>query len=181
MSKHVKLMAAIAAVAVLLVGCGGKETVSPESYMTSLCTEMGDWLTGIRSSVKDLGNEITPTMTPAQGKDALGAFLDDVIGLTQEALDGVKAAGIPDAEGGEEIATKIQGAFEQAKKVFEDARAKVDELPTDDPAAFQGAATQLGTSIQDASSKIGGSLGGVKSPELDKAARNVTACTDLNF
>ncbi len=180
MSKHAKTLVCLVAATLVLAGCGSKKTVSAETYMTGLCTEIGDWLHAVQARSGEIGNELTPGMGPADGKKVLAGFLDDVIALSQKAVDGIEAKGVPDVENGDQIAAALKGAFEQAKGIFQDARAKVDDLPTDDPAAFQRAATDLGSSIQKASNRIGSSLGTVKSPELVQAAKT-KACAERGF
>ena len=179
MSKDVKMLVAVIATAMLLAGCS-KDTVSPEKYMSSVCTETFDWLTSIQIRSQVISSKITPDMTAADGKKVLAGLLDYLIDISQKAVDGIEAAGVPDVENGEDVATTLKCAFEQAKGIFEDARAKVDDLPTDDPSAFQQAATDLGISVEDAANEIGRSLDKLKSPELVQAAKT-KACAERGF
>ena len=81
------------------------------------------------------------------GIDALRAFFDSAVTATQDLVAGIQAVGPPDVQGGDEIAAEFTARFEEAKVALENARSEVDNLPADDPQAFQDAANDLSLTI----------------------------------
>jgi len=174
-----RLWAWIAFVVVLSGACGGGGKVSAGEYVAAICTEVTAWTGEVQSLSEDIGQNLSAGATPTEGQAALAKFLDDVVAATDDHLAGVKDAGVPDVENGEEIAGTLVGVFEDAKQILVDARAKVDELPTDDSTAFATAADELGGSVQSALEGVGGGLGTLESAELSRAAQEEPACAQL--
>ncbi len=179
MVARTRSWAGLALIVALVAACGGGGKVSAEEYVKAICTEVMAWTGEIQTLSEEVGQNLSAEATPLEGQAVLADFLDDVVAATDDHLAGVKDAGVPDVENGEEIAGTLVGVFEDAKEILVDARAKVDELPTDDPAAFGTAADQLGGSIQSALEGVGGGLGSLESPELSEAAGAEPACAEL--
>jgi hypothetical protein len=162
----------VAGTALLLVatGCGGGGKVGAEEYVASVCTEVGGWVEEVQARSDRLGKDVAGLTANDARRDLLAVYFDDLIAVTDDHLAGMRNAGVPDVDAGQSIADAFVGVFEDAKAALQDARAKVDELPTDDPAAFAAAAGELGNSIESALTEVGGSLQGLDSPELTAAA-----------
>jgi hypothetical protein len=160
-------------------GDGSGNTVSASDYASTVCTSVQTWLTALQESATAVGSDVVAAGSPEEAQTVLAEYLDGVIADTDALIASVEDAGIPDVEGGEAVAGEILGAFEQARTVFEDARAQVDELPIDDPAAFAAATSELGTSIQTASVGIGQSISGLEQEELSQAFTDEPACSAL--
>ncbi|MDQ4144800.1 MAG: hypothetical protein M3198_13880 [Actinomycetota bacterium] len=155
-------------------------TVSAQEYVSTLCTEMQNWLTALQEGQAEVQETVQPGAEPAEGQAALATFFDGAITATQDLVTAIQEAGVPDVEGGEEISADLLGKFEEAQAALEDARAQVDTLPVDDRTAFAEAATQLGTTIQTQLQAIGDALSSLSQPELDEAAAADPACTQLS-
>jgi hypothetical protein len=164
----------VAGTALLLVatGCGGGGKVGPEEYVASVCTEVGGWVEEVQARSDRLGKDVASVTANDTRRDLLAEYFDDLIALTDDHLAGMRNAGVPDVDAGQAIADAFVGVFEDAKVALQDARGKVDELPTDDPAAFAAAAGELGNSIESALTEVGGSIEGLDSPELTAAAQD---------
>lgn len=160
-------------------GDGSEQTVTAQEYASDVCGALDSWVTASRDRAGSLTEVLNPTDTPENRRDVLAGYIDGVIEDTEALLDDVQAAGVPDVEGGEQIAGQIADAFDSVKTELEQTRDDVDALPTDDPAAFTAAATQLGTSIQTSLTAVGTSVGGISEPELNQAFAVEPTCSGL--
>jgi len=159
---------------------GGEDSVSAEEYVAAVCTEITGWVEEVQARSEQVGQDVVSETTLEGQRDVLAEFLDDVVTLTDDHLAGMRDAGVPDVEDGEEIAETLVGVFEDAGAILADASEGVDELPTDDAAAFQAAAEELGAGVQTALEGIGSSVTGLDSPELVAAAEDEPACAALS-
>ena len=160
-------------------GDGETETVSATEYATGVCGAISGWIDDIQGLNQDLQAELDPTSVDSL-KDSMVGFLDDVTTATEDVIDEVEAAGIPDVEDGQAAADAVLTALQNSRDVFEDARDRVQGLSTADPAAFGEELQTLGTDIQSSMSDIGGELDQFASPELDEAAKDVPACDEVS-
>ena len=183
-NKRLSMLAAVAALALFVGACGGGDddggggggdTVSPESYAADICTAVGDWVTAIQEGA----SEIATSADASSGVAVLQSFLEDAVTETEALISNVEDAGAPDVDGGEEFADQLQGAFDEAKTVLEDARDQAADLPTDDPAAFSTAAADLGTSVQEALGTVGSELSEPSDESLATAFEEEEACTSI--
>ncbi|MDQ4095084.1 MAG: hypothetical protein M3174_02615 [Actinomycetota bacterium] len=155
-------------------------TTSAEEYVSTLCTEMQNWLTRLQEGQAQVQESVQPGSSPQDGQQALAAFFDSAIAATDQLVTAVQNAGVPDVEGGEQISEELTSRFEEARAALESARAQVDQLPVDDPEAFRAAAEDLGASIQSQLEAIGQALSTLSQPELDQAASTDPTCTGLS-
>ncbi|MBA3551409.1 MAG: hypothetical protein H0W27_00870 [Actinobacteria bacterium] len=176
------------AAAVTLTACGGgdgsdgggaEETVTPQEYASDVCGALDGWVTASRDRAGSLTGALNPTASAESRRDVLAGYIDGLIEDTEALIGDVRTAGVPDVEGGEQIAGQIVDAFDTVKTELEQTRGEVDALPTDDPAAFTAAATQLGTSIQTSLTAAGTSVGGISEPTLNRAFAGEPACSGL--
>src|SRR2546421_11971447 len=144
-SNLVRSVAVAVAASAILAGCGGSSKVSARDYATSVCTAAGAWVKNIQSESQQMASAITGS--PANGKQEISKFLNQVIGQTDALISKLKDAGTPDVSNGDHIATTLLNAFEQAKTGLEGLRGDVSNLPTTDPAAFATAAKTLSDKI----------------------------------
>jgi hypothetical protein len=181
-------MRRLALLALLGVGfasgaCGGDDDggdkKDPGTFATEVCTAAGDWVRAIQGRAGEIGNELGPTSSPQQGKEVLQDFLDDTITDTEKFGDDIEAAGVPDAEGGEQMASDLKGVADEAKGVLRQARSQADRLPVDDQQQFGVEARKLGSAAGDSLRRLGPTFQKRRPSELQKAFTETSACREL--
>lgn len=168
----------IAAVAVL-AGCGssGPSTVAPGTYVKSICQAVAPFENDVE--VRSNALNVTTLKNPAQGKKALQDFLSAVSSDSQKAISRLKAAGVPKVSNGKAIAESVVNAFSQLKSTIDRGITQAQQLPTSSAQAFKTAAQSLGNTVRSSLTNIGAGLGGLKNPDLEKAAASQPACQSL--
>ncbi|MGH2659901.1 MAG: hypothetical protein ACRDHS_09615 [Actinomycetota bacterium] len=151
-----------------------------EEYVVAVCTEINGWVEEVQARSEQVGQDVVTETTLEGQRDVFAAFLDDVVTVTDDHLAGLRDAGVPEVEDGQQIAETLLGVFEGARAILAGARERVDELPTDDAAAFATAVEELGSGVQTALEEIGSSVTGLDSPELVAAAEDEPACAALS-
>ena len=149
----------------------------------AVCGAVGSWLTGINELGAQLGTDVQGIADLDEGRDLLVTFMEDVVGLTDDMLGSVEDAGAPDIERGDELAADLLAALEPVKATFEDAVVEAQNLPTDDPATFSAAATELGNSITGSQGEFQAQFDALQqeydSPEINVAFETVPACAQV--
>ena len=158
-------------------GDGSSETVSAEAYAAEVCGAMQDWVAGVQSQMQGLSESFTSN-DPEAGKQALSDLLGEMSSQTGDLAAAVDDAGVPDVDGGEEAADSLVTAFEDVQGLLEDAQQDVEDLPSD-PQAFAQGASDLGTTLQEALSSVGGSIEEPDSPELQEAFEKEKSCSSI--
>ncbi len=177
-----KTIPLIVVMALVITACGddddegsGDPVAVPE-YASDICSAFFGWTDALQDGLTDQGSSLGPDAAPQEGKDALQGFLDNAVAASDQLVEEVEAAGMPDTENGEEDADLLQTAAERARDQLEDAQGDVADLPTDSPEAFSEAARQFGTDVQAALGQLGQPLDDVDSPELEEAFEEEEAC-----
>ena len=179
---RLKTVAVVLAAGLFLGACGGDEggDGGAQAYASSVCQAFSTWVNDIQTRNNTLTNALSPQSTPSEQKEQLQVFLDSVIQDTDKLIGSVDAAGVPEVEGGERAATQIKSAAERAKSSFENDRQQVGELPTDDQAAFDAAAGQIGTQIRTSLGALGAELRNrAQSQEIRDACQESPRCAEL--
>jgi hypothetical protein len=177
-----KTIPLIAVLALFVSACGdddddgGGDSVAVGDYASDICTAFTDWTQAIQNRQTDLEEGLQPGASPQEGKDALQGFLDDAVEASDQLVEDVEGAGVPDTENGEEAADALQAAAEGARAQLEEAQADVGDLPTDSPQAFSEAADEFGNEVRSALEGVGDGLQDIDTPELDKAIDDEEAC-----
>ncbi len=151
--------------------------VSAAAYVKSICSAIGPFEKDVQARSSALN--LSSIKSAAEGKTALQGFLSAVAGDTDKAVAQLKAAGTPGVQNGEAISQGIVTAFTQLKTALQGAASQAGSLPTGSATAFKTAAQSLGTTVQGSMSKIGSSLGNLKSADLEKAAASDPTCKSL--
>jgi hypothetical protein len=188
MNAWARRVTAVALVAgLVLVGCGkgggggggGATKVSAKAYVAKLCGGFTDWQQAVQTRASNLSKNLSPTDTVQDRKKALADYLDGLVADTDALVQSSKAAGIPDVSGGERVAQRLTTAFQAVKTALQNARDKVDSLPTD-VSSFQNATNQLGNDITDSLTNIGNSLNTLSQGDLDAAFSANPTCQKIS-
>ena len=133
-----------------LVSCGGDDKVSASDFASDVCTAVGDWMREIQESGEGIEGQIDGAGADlGRIKDVIVGFLDDGVDATETVISEVDEAGVPEGDDGEEIADRIQEAFEEVKAAFEEERDAVEATESDDP-------QQLVSQFEQTQSRLGG-------------------------
>jgi hypothetical protein len=175
----IRLPAFLAAAALAVVaGCGGggsSETsgVPPNQWAASVCGALETWQTSLQTKAQGLTQAVLQAQSPKAAKQQLGDFLDEVLAETDTMIASVGEAGQPAVDQGEQVANDFRAGVQRMRTAFADAKGKIEQVPTDDPQAFQEQLTQIGQELQNQGQSIGSTLGGLDekydAPELGKA------------
>jgi predicted lipid-binding transport protein (Tim44 family) len=188
-SRFARRWALVATMAVLLSSCGGGgggsgggggvafgggSKVGAQQWIKSACTSIGTWVRDIQKRVSGVTSQ-TPN-SAEEGKKAITDFFEAVIADTGRLVDELRAAGTPDVDNGDQIETAILTALGNAKSALEQARTRVEGLPTNNPQAFLKAIQTMSQAVQGAFQKAGQQFSNLRSPELEAAAAKEPAC-----
>jgi hypothetical protein len=147
------------AAALILAACGGgSDTVDAASWAADFCSALAKWQESVQESGSVLETGLDIDSDPATAKAALSGFADDVVADTDDLLDAMNEAGIPDVENGEEVSDALIAAFEDARAALVTARGDIDDMSTDS-AQFESQADAIKVSVQSSLSDIGSDIG----------------------
>ena len=153
------------------------ETVSAGDYAADVCGAARSWVQSVQERAAAIQTDLTSGSS--EGKNVLSDFLADVVADTDELLEGIDAAGVPDVEGGDEVAASLRSAFRQARDILADLQTRIEEVPEGNDQALLQAAQELGTSIGRAFEEVASSIQEPTSEELREALMEEEACTEL--
>jgi hypothetical protein len=155
------------------------EAVPASQWLGDFCTALGTWQGELTEGVPDTAS-VTDVET---AKESLVSYLENAAAATQTLVDDIQAAGVPEVENGEAIATEMRNEIAAVGESFSAAKADVEGLSTDDPAAFATSLSELGTTLTEAGTAAGTAFDELaeKYPaaELDAAATEVEACQNV--
>ena len=189
--RRAALLTALASVLVLLAaacgggdGGGGVEGGSePDAYAADVCGAITNWQERLQSSASTLGSDLQNSSDISAVKGKLVEFMGEAVQSTDQMLNQVEEAGPPDIEQGEAFHRDLVAGLRQARDTFAEAETNAENLPTNNPTAFQQGATELGQTLERQGGEIENTLSEVDekydSDELDKAFEDDPACKNL--
>jgi hypothetical protein len=170
-----------AAVALVVSGCGSSSSsssgVSAGSYVKAVCTAVRGWAQDIQTKSGALN--VTSISDTKQGKTAIEGFFNSAVSDTGSVVSQLKAAGTPNVSNGKQISSALVSSFSQIENALGTGKTAAAALPTASPAAFRAAGQTLANDVRQSLSGIGAGLSGLKSAELEKAAKSEPACKPL--
>ena len=185
--SRVPLLALVAALALAAAGCGGGsdeaeqlEGTPPAEWVTTVCGALDDWQTSLQTKAQGLPQEVLQADSPADAKERITTFLDEVVDETQAMVDEVDAAGKPAVDAGERVRTAIHARLLKVKAAFESARSRVEDVPTDNPLAFQQQLTQIGQDLAQQGQALGDVLASADAAPLRDAIQDTERCQSFN-
>ena len=168
-------------VTLAISACGSSSSSSSEvsaaSYVKSVCTAVRTWATDIGNRSNALN--VATIKNAAQGKTAIQGFFDAAVTDTSTVVSQLKTAGTPNVNNGKTISSALVSSFVQIESALSKGKTQADALPTNNPQAFKAAGQTLANSVRSSLANIGSSLNGLKSPELQTAAKKEPACATV--
>jgi hypothetical protein len=173
-------LAALAVMAGLLLGgCGGGgSTVKPAAYVKSLCSTLGSWKNTIQSAGVALQSSGAATAARPVAKADYQKFVSSLVTATRQAASSLKSAGVPGVSGGQQLANRLNQAFDTATKRLSQAETRAQAIRTDSTANFQADASAITAEIRAALETIAGVTPG-RSAALRAAAAREPSCQAL--
>jgi hypothetical protein len=177
------LAPAVAIVLLLGPACGG---VQPDDrqpardYARATCTGIGGWLEDIVARNQELQRNLPPIEDPDVAREMLVDYFGDLVTVTRELRILLQALAPPAVEDGADVHGRIVAGVEGAERVIGAARARAEDLPTDDLEALNAEAREIGAEVRDASGEIGGSFEDLLTTELAAAIAAEPACQELS-
>lgn len=182
------VQALLAATMLLAAGCSrdapsadggaGSGRVTAEAWASSVCGATADWIDEIETLNAGLQEHLDASSLEAL-RDSTVDYFDDLLASTDRMIDRVDAAGVPDVEGGAQVAGHVRSGLATARRALRDARERAAALATDDPETFSGELRQIGEEVATSLSDVGASMARFRSPELDAASEDVPECQQL--
>ncbi|WP_163508097.1 hypothetical protein [Fodinicola acaciae] len=137
---------------------------------------MKPWSTSINSAVTAAQQKITSGSSPVQIKADLLTLYGGARDASTKALGQVQAAGIPDADNGEDVAKQFTAALTTARNAFAHAATRTAALSTSDKGAFYSAVVTIGQQLTQENSQNSAGFSNVSSTQLQKAFDTVPEC-----
>ncbi len=166
-------------------GSTSGDAVPVDTWAGGVCGAVDTWLAGINANGTKLTADVKTITDLNAGRDLLVKFMDDAVALTDTMISDVQAAGAPDiASGdGDQLSADLIAALTPVKQTFADAKTEAQSLPTNDPAAFSQAATELGQKITGSQTGFSASFDALQKqyddPALNDAFANNPSCAKL--
>ena len=113
--------------ALLLAGCGGSAQVKPATYVKSMCTALGNWKNTIQSAGVALQSSGAANASRPVAKQDYQRFVSALVTATRRAAHELRQAGVPAVSGGQQLATRLNGAFNTATSRLRQRTAPLDD------------------------------------------------------
>ncbi|MEX2659676.1 MAG: hypothetical protein WD232_08260 [Acidimicrobiales bacterium] len=160
------------------------DRTEPAVYAEDVCGSIGVWYGRIEKASAELVEDANALSDDAAaGKELVLDFLDDAIGFTDELVDELDDAGVPDTDSGESASDKLVAGIEEVRMLFQGAREDTEALPVDDPQALGAGLQEIGAALEQSSTAVGENfeevLASVEDPELGEAFEGATSCGEL--
>ena len=168
------------ALALTGAGCGSSSSntgVSADAYVKTVCTAVKGWASDIDTRSGALN--VATIKNAVEGKAAIQTFFKAAVSDTSDVVAKLQAAGQPGIKNGKTISGAFVTAFTQIETALKKGQSQANALPINSPTAFRDAGRTLANSVQSSLNNIGSGLSGLKSPELESAAKKEPACASL--
>lgn len=157
-------------------GGGGDDSVSVDDYANDLCTALRDWSEELRGRQAELQEAAAPDASSEESRAALQRFVDGAAAATNGLAEAIEDAGVPDTDGGAEVADAFQSAIDDTNGELEEARGEVAELPTGSASEYRAAVDGFVTDLRSSLEGFGEHFEDVDAPELETALEEAEAC-----
>ena len=156
---------------------GDGSGVSASAFVGAVCSAVRTWAQDINGRSGALN--VASITDASQGKVAIQNFFAVAVSDTQGVVSQLQSAGVPSVPDGQSMSSALVSSFNRIEVALAQGQSQAAALPTDNAAAFQAAGQSLATSVKTTLSGIGSGVSGLKSPELETAARSDPTCASL--
>jgi hypothetical protein len=101
--------------ALLLMGAGFPQKVTPAHFADGVCTTVDTWQAGANAGADELDTKITAATSIRQVRSLLASYLGNGAKATSVALDGLDEAGVPTTPKGAEASRTLKQAFSKIR------------------------------------------------------------------
>jgi hypothetical protein len=165
------------------VGTAHAATVAPAKWAPRFCNAIDRYRKSITEQADAMTTALAGVTDLETGRAEIVGFLGKMVTAANTAARRVKKAGSPRTTNGSKISATFVSGLEASAKVFADAKAKADKLPTTTPAAFKQKGKQLGQDLTDAGAELTKTFGGIdkldKGKKLEAALKATPECAFL--
>jgi hypothetical protein len=138
------------------------------------------WEQSIKSRTDALPSQLTSVTSLAEGRRIFTDYLDGTVQETNAMIDKVQLLRSPLVTNGRQVQATVVKALQMIRSALVDAESKAKDLPTDNVAAFQRGAEEIGLSVESELSGLDSKLGVADSPDLSQAAAGDPSCKQLS-
>ncbi|GGK96673.1 hypothetical protein GCM10012284_33640 [Mangrovihabitans endophyticus] len=167
-------MAAVSLAVVTLAGCATGP--GARAWATSVCTALAPWRTEIGSLTDKTQQQMTAKTTPAQAKENLMRLFGGAEQASEKARVGVHDAGVPDVDGGEQVAESFEAALGAMRDAYGRAKSGIEALPTTKSETFYARVAVVVQRLQTEYEQSAPDTSRLDSAELKRAFDEVPEC-----
>jgi hypothetical protein len=164
----------LALLALVVAGCS--EGPPPRAWAASVCSALNPWRAEITMLTARAQEQTPNSATPEQAKETLVRMLEGARDSSERARSKVEAAGVPEVEGGEEIAAGMTDSLRKMRDAYGKARDTIKDLPTADANAFYDSVASAMATLQAEYKASALDTSNLRSPELQQAFAEVPEC-----
>jgi hypothetical protein len=170
-------------VAVTASGASAK-TVSPDQWAPKFCTALSKWQDTLNQDSSDAQSALSgDTSNLKQAKSELVSFLGKSVTNSNQTVAALKDAGTPKSTNGAKIANEFVSGMQNASKLFQAAKTKVQKASTSSLTKFNAVTSSVSSALNKGGDAIEKSFTDTASldtkGELADALQNEPSCAFL--
>ena len=154
-----------------------EDPVPPDDWASEICTATSDWFDELVALADDF-QENPDLSSGVAAKGSVLGFLDDVRGDRRHDAE-VDAAGILTSRMGMRPPIRMRAAWREVRATIEDARSRIEALPTDDQKALMNGIDAVGKDLQESGDAIAVAFVDIGSSEMNAILNSSSACQQL--
>jgi hypothetical protein len=128
--RPVRPLAALLVLALVAPLAACSSAHGARAWATAVCTSLSPWRTEIGSLTSRVQMQMSAATTPGQAKENLMRLFAGGQDATERARAGVARAGVPDVDGGKEIAAGFTGSLAAVRDAYGKAEQGIEALAT---------------------------------------------------
>lgn len=154
--------------------CSGDH--GPRAWAAAVCTTLSPWRTEIGSLTSRTQQQMSAATTPGQAKENLMRLFAGAQDASERARAGVARAGVPDVDGGKQIAAGFTGSLAAMRDAYGRAKSGIEALRTAPAKTFYEQVGQVVDKLNAEYTASSLDTSKLNSPELKDAFDSVPEC-----